>query len=58
MFDAREMHAHTKDNDGYVYRAEDTEFIYLLEKAVLALFGKFHKERLRTACGRCDRDRE
>ena len=36
----RETPAHTKDNDSYAYRAEDTEFICLLEKAILALFGK------------------
>ena len=41
----RETHAHTKDNDSYIYRAKDTEFIRLLEKAVLALFDKSHKER-------------
>ena len=45
MFDAREMHAHTKDNDSYVYRAEDAEFIRLLEKAILARFDESHKER-------------
>ena len=45
MLDVRETHAHTKDNDSYVYRAKDTEFIRLLEKAVLALFDKSHKER-------------
>ena len=45
MLDVRETYAHTKDDDSYVYRAEDTEFICLLEKAVLALFDKSHKER-------------
>ena len=44
--DVRETHAHTKDNDSYVYRAKDTEFIRLLEEAILALFDKSHKERL------------
>ena len=46
MLDVRETHAHTKDNDSYVYRAKDTEFIRLLEEAILALFDKSHKERL------------
>ena len=41
----RETHVHTKDNDSYVYRAKDTEFIRLLEEAILALFDKSHKER-------------
>ena len=41
----RETHVHTKDNDSYVYRAKDAEFICLLEKTVLALFDKSHKER-------------
>ena len=45
MLDVRETHAHTKDNDSYVYRAKDTKFICLLEKSVLALFDKSHKER-------------
>ena len=45
MFSARETHAHTKDNDSYVYRAKNAEFIHILEKAVLALFGESHKER-------------
>ena len=45
MLDVRETHAHTKDNDSYVYRAKDTEFICILEKAVLAPFDKSHKER-------------
>ena len=45
MLDVRETHAHTKDNDSYVYRAKVTEFIHLLEKAVLALFDKSRKER-------------
>ena len=45
MLDVRETHAHTKDNNSYVYRAKDTEFICLLEKTVLALFDKSHKER-------------
>ena len=49
----RETPAHTKDNDSYAYRAEDTEFICLLEKAVLALFGKFHGERLKVTYERC-----
>ena len=44
----RGTHAHTKDNDSYVYRAEDTEFICLLEKAILALFDEADKERLKT----------
>ena len=47
MFDVRETHAHTKDNNSYVYRAKDTEFICLLEKTVLALFDESHKERLK-----------
>ena len=58
MLDVRETRAHTKDNDSYVYRAEDTKFIYLLEKAVLALFGKSRKERPRATCGGSGRDRE
>ena len=45
MLEPRETHAHTKDNESYVYRAKDTEFICLLEKDVLALFDKSHKER-------------
>ena len=45
ILDMRETHAHTKDNDSYVYRAKDNEFMRLLEKAVLALFDKSHKER-------------
>ena len=40
----RETHAHTKDNDSYVYRAKVTEFIRLIEKAVLAMFDESHKE--------------
>ena len=44
MLDVRETHAHTKDNDSYVYRAKDTEFICLLKKAVLALFDKSPKK--------------
>ena len=46
--DVRETHAHTKDNDSYVYRAKDTEFICLLEKTVLALFDESHRERPKT----------
>ena len=42
ILDERETHAHTKDNDSYVCRAKDTD---VLEKAVLALFDKSHKER-------------
>ena len=44
MLDVRETHAHTKDNDSHVYRAKATEFIRLLEKTILALFDKSHKE--------------
>ena len=47
ILDMRETHAHTKDNDSYVYRAKDTEFIRLLERAVLALFDKPRKGRRR-----------
>ena len=45
--DVRETHAHTKDNNNYVYRAERTLSSCLLEKAVLALFDKSHKESQR-----------
>ena len=45
IMNVRETHAHTEDNDSYAYRAKDIEFICLLEKAVLALFDKSHKER-------------
>ena len=47
ILDVRGTHEHTKDNDSYVYRAKDNEFMRLLEKAVLALFDKSHKERLK-----------
>ena len=53
MLDVRETYAHTKDDDSYVYRAEDAEFICLLEKAVLALFDKSHKERPKVTYERC-----
>ena len=45
ILDVRETRARTKDNDSYVYRAKVTEFIHLLEKAVLALFDKSRKEK-------------
>ena len=51
MLGAREAHAHTKDNDSYVYRAKSAEFIRILEKAVLALFDKSHKESRRRHTG-------
>ena len=44
MLGARETHAHTKDNDSYVYRAKSAEFIRILEKAVLALFDKSYRK--------------
>ena len=49
MLDVRETCAHTRNNDDYVYRAKYTEFICLLEKAVLAPFDKSRKERPKTA---------
>ena len=46
MLDVRRKNAHTKDNDDHVYRlVKDTEFIHLLERAVLAPFDKSRKER-------------
>ena len=45
MLDVRETHVHTKCYDNYVYRAKDTDFIRLLEKTVLVLFDKPHKEK-------------
>ena len=52
MLDVRETHAHTEDNDDYVYRAKDTEFIRLHEKAVLAPFDKSRKEKPKAAFDR------
>ena len=51
MLDVRETHAHTENYDSYVYRAKDTELIRLLERAVLALFDKSHKERPKAIYG-------
>ena len=53
MLGSRETLAHTKDNDSYVLRAKDTEFIRLLEKAILALFYKSRKERPEATHERC-----
>ena len=50
---AQEKHMHTKDNDSYVYRAKSTEFIRILEKAILVLVDEADKERLKTTYGRC-----
>ena len=58
MLGAREAHAHTKDNDSYVYRAKSAEFIRILEKAVLALFDKSCKERLKAMYELCSRNRD
>ena len=45
MLDVREKNTRTKDNNDYVYRAKDNEFIHLQKKAILALFDKSRKER-------------
>ena len=44
MLDARETCAHTKNNDRYVYRAEDAEFIRILEKAIPARFDESQRK--------------
>ena len=53
MLDVRETHAHTKDNDNYVYRAKGAH-----TPSWIALFGKSRKERPKATYELCGRDRE